>query len=545
MRKTGLFTTLFALVLAVLLPAFQANANEGFNDVAADFWAGAEIDTLVELGIISGYEDGTFQPNRTVTRAQAAIMLSKALDLDTDVPNPNYQDVSTNYHAYEEIAAVTDAGIMSGSNDSFRPGEPLTRAQMAVVLADAFHLEGDGSSSFSDVPEGFWAEAQIDAIYSYGITSGYENGTFGPRNVTTRAQFSVFLIGALAAHEEPVEPNELAELLKEAYANELALESYDFEGNMEMGLKLPASFTEIDPELEMVAGVMEDISIEIKNGTYQADPMMMEMDLAVTLGGDVNVTLNMPIIMTETKMWIKLPNSPFMPLPEELEGKFMEFDMETLAELEGQDPTGVMVNLDLQTEMALAVYNLFFDHFTDGFYDYADLNAIDYPNSIDAKHVVKFELTNEKLEEFLTTFVEGFMPGMVELMADPEYADLFGMTPEDAELIEAELEVIQAELTTLFNELDNVLDIKAFEEYIVINQDHIIAHNKLNLDLDFTLEGEVIGLKLNSNQGKSRINEEPIFTYGTPDAADVILFEEWLLESMEGLEGIEGIEGLE
>ncbi|WP_017726189.1 S-layer homology domain-containing protein [Halalkalibacterium ligniniphilum] len=526
MRKTGLVSMLFALILTVVLPGFQASANSAFKDVSAGFWAEKEINMLVEMGVISGYDNGTFRPNQPVTRAQAAIMLTNALDLHTDVPNPNYHDVKVDHHAYEAIAAVTAAGIMSGSDNSFNPNKPLNRAQMATVLASTFELEGDGSASFKDVRDDFWAAAAIDAIYTQGITTGYDNGTFRPNQATTRAQFSVFLVKAL---ETPDSESALASLLKEAYANEVALEAYDFSGNVEMGISLPASFYETDPELAMVAGVMEDITVEIKNGTYQKDPMKMEMDLAVTLGGDVNLTLNMPVIMTETKMWIKLPSSPFFELPPELDGKFIEFDMESLAMLEGADPTGMMVNLDLQTELALAVYDLFFDHFADGYYEFAELNAIDYPNAIDAKHVVKFELTNEKLESFATTFVEGFLPGMVELMADPEYADVFGITPEEAAQLAEELDMIQLELAALLEELQAVLTINTFEQYIVIDQNHHIAHDVLNLDVDFTIEGETLGLVLNSTQGKSRINLEPEFTYGIPAPEEVVPFEELFL----------------
>lgn len=520
MRKSGIVATLVTLLLFSILPVFQASAETAFPDVAEGHWAEKEIYTLVEQEVLNGFDDGTFRPNQAVTRAQAAIMLTNALNLDTAVAEPSYQDVEASHYAYDAIAAVTAAGIMSGSYNQFNPNQSLTRAEMAAVLTDAFSLEATGEASFTDVADSHWAKDAIDAIYSNGITEGYQDGTYAPSKATTRAEFAVLLVKTLQSGDT----EDLASLLKEVYANELEIESYDFAGDLEMGISLPASFTDIDPEFAMIAGVLEDISVEIKNGTYQLDPMQLEMVLAVTLGGDMNVTLEMPVVMTETKMWLKMPNSPLFPLPEELNGKFIEYDLEELAELEGQDP--FMMNLDLQTELAAAIYDLFFDHFTDGFYEQVALNAIDYPNSINAKHVVKFELTNEKLEEFLTVFIGGFMPDMIDLMADPEFAELFGITVEDAELVKEELDALQLELQTVLTEIENVLNIKKFEEYVVIDRNHYLAYNQFNLDLEFAFEDETLGLVINGGQSKSRINEEPNFSIGIPDADSIITLDE-------------------
>ena len=71
-------------------------------------------------------------------------------------------------------------------------------------------------------------------------------------------------------------------------------------------------------------------------GAYRADPRLIEVNLQLALKGDLAITFNVPILMTEKKTWIKIPNIPMLPIPEDIIGKFLELDLDELAEQAGQ-----------------------------------------------------------------------------------------------------------------------------------------------------------------------------------------------------------------
>ncbi len=169
-----------------------------FKDVNENTFGSSEIEYLAERNIIKGYPDGTYRPNQRLTRSQAASMLARAFELETENrPNPRYRDVKEDFHAYPEIAAVTDEGMMRGNGTLFSPNDYLTRAQMATILVRAFDLEGERKGVFNDVDSDYWAYDEIEILASHGIARG-SNGNFRPGEAVTRAQFAVFLKRALS-----------------------------------------------------------------------------------------------------------------------------------------------------------------------------------------------------------------------------------------------------------------------------------------------------------------------------------------------------------
>lgn len=172
-----------------------------FKDISANYDYFEEIMYSAQNNIITGYQDGTFRPNENISRAHAAVILARVLNLDTtNVINPNFKDVPTNHTYYKEIAAVAGAGIMSGKEDgTFDSNGKLTRAQMAKILAIAFELHNGGSQKarFKDVPTTHWAYSFIEALAYNNVTTGYQDGTFKPNQQITRAHFVVFIYRAV------------------------------------------------------------------------------------------------------------------------------------------------------------------------------------------------------------------------------------------------------------------------------------------------------------------------------------------------------------
>lgn len=101
------------------------------------YWGAQYITALQERQIIGGFPDGTFRPNESITRAQFAVIVTKAFGLDTNVPSRQFADPIPAWAA-PSIGAAVAAGFVSGFPDgTFRPNDVLTRAQAITVLTRA------------------------------------------------------------------------------------------------------------------------------------------------------------------------------------------------------------------------------------------------------------------------------------------------------------------------------------------------------------------------------------------------------------------------
>ena len=174
-----------------------------FSDVPVDHWAYDWIEDLYNAGLTSGYPDGTYRPGSPVTRAEMAVFLLKGMNTGTySPPSPDgshpFGDIAGHW-AEDWMEELYDVGLTSGYPDgTYRPQNEVTRAEMAVFLLRAKHGPGysppvTSGGAFSDIA-GHWAEDWIEQLAAEGITSGYVDGTFRPDNPVTRAEMAVFLV---------------------------------------------------------------------------------------------------------------------------------------------------------------------------------------------------------------------------------------------------------------------------------------------------------------------------------------------------------------
>ncbi|WP_162287884.1 S-layer homology domain-containing protein [Indiicoccus explosivorum] len=193
----------FLAVLVVLLvfsgTLASTSSAAGFPDVNEDDRFYDEIMYLTGESIINGFPDGTFQPKGDVTRAQAAIMIGRALGYDGTQQDTAFPDVDADVRASGYIAALTEAGIINGYPDgTYRPGDVVTRAEMAIFLHRAFVSEEyEGTEDFSDVAPGMRSFEAIADLQSLGIAGGYPDGTFRPDVELNREQFAAFMARAV------------------------------------------------------------------------------------------------------------------------------------------------------------------------------------------------------------------------------------------------------------------------------------------------------------------------------------------------------------
>lgn len=180
-----------------LKKAIAALPEGHFLDVEKDHWAFTSIKQLSKDGIMSGVKEGFFMPDETVTRAQAAAIIAKVKGLNVNEGISTFADVSDDHWAKNAISAVTDAGYFEYTTN-FEPNRALTRAEAADVISKAFSLTAsDYSAEFTDVHTNHWAHDSIVAVANYNIMSGYEDQSFKPNEKITRAQLANVIFSAI------------------------------------------------------------------------------------------------------------------------------------------------------------------------------------------------------------------------------------------------------------------------------------------------------------------------------------------------------------
>lgn len=161
---------------------------------------------LVDLYAIDGYPDGTFKPNRDVSRAQVAKMFTGALGLslpqNLDSALKRYNDVSPSHEYAVFIAATTVTEVFQGDGKGkFMPWQPITRGQMATVLGRILHdynTTEDVEVNFDNISSEAIEGLQI--IANLGVTTELDD--FRPNENVTRAQFAAFAYRTLTVIDE-------------------------------------------------------------------------------------------------------------------------------------------------------------------------------------------------------------------------------------------------------------------------------------------------------------------------------------------------------
>lgn len=177
-------------------------ANNPFKDVKVNSPYYKIIHEMRDAGIIQGYEDGTFRPDTTISRQHAAALVSRALkinDLTLEKINEFKQpkDLRTDSPYYEDIKGLVEAGLLElDSQGNVNPNKPLTRGEMAKIIAVAFNLEVKADYVFGDV-KGSKYEEYVKALYSNGVTTGYEDYTFKLNGSLTRVHYVLFMHRAM------------------------------------------------------------------------------------------------------------------------------------------------------------------------------------------------------------------------------------------------------------------------------------------------------------------------------------------------------------
>ena len=204
--KAALAATVAGGAFVTVAP-LNSQANEAgptvFKDLNEKAHYYAPVLNLSARGIVKGYEDGTFKPNKSVTRGQAAKILANTLGLDTvNVKDPGFTDVKKTDQYYGPIAALAEAGIINGYDDkTFKPNNNLKRSQMAKIITLGFGLEETAltDNRFTDVKSTDAYAGYVQAMLTNNVTTGTTATTFEPNALVTRGQIASFVVRSEAA----------------------------------------------------------------------------------------------------------------------------------------------------------------------------------------------------------------------------------------------------------------------------------------------------------------------------------------------------------
>lgn len=148
------------------------------------------VEEVKAIAYIKGYPDGTFKPQANVTRAEAAQMFATLLNGGTNFGTSGatkFSDASDDWYS-KAVNYVVGKGLISGyPNGTFKPNDSITRAEFAQMISGYIKNEKAGSSDFQDVKD-HWAKDAIDKLYGNKNVTGYPDGSFKPNAKITRAE---------------------------------------------------------------------------------------------------------------------------------------------------------------------------------------------------------------------------------------------------------------------------------------------------------------------------------------------------------------------
>jgi len=178
-----------------------------FGDVQKH-WARSFVDLAAAKGLVEGIGSGLYAPDKAVTRAEFAALLVRALGRGISAVNTGetYRDVTPDAWYFKVVMAAKELGLLDfAPGNDFKPNQPLTREEMAGMLAAAIRLEQPSAAGEAASLDGYKDIGSVDASYledvrlmvKLQIMKGTGEDTFSPKGLTTRAQAAVVFIRAL------------------------------------------------------------------------------------------------------------------------------------------------------------------------------------------------------------------------------------------------------------------------------------------------------------------------------------------------------------
>ena len=196
LKRMAAFLTALILCLGLSAAALAAVEDTGFADVDADAWYAEAVEYVRAHGIMNGTSAAIFNPDGTTTRGQITAILYRASGSPEVSGGAAFTDVADSAYYADAVRWASTYGIVTGYGDgTFRPDVPITRQQLAAILwryAGSPAPEG-GADSADEASIASYADTAVDWARDTGIISGRDGNRFDPNGRATRAQAAVIL----------------------------------------------------------------------------------------------------------------------------------------------------------------------------------------------------------------------------------------------------------------------------------------------------------------------------------------------------------------
>jgi hypothetical protein len=294
------------------------------------------------------------------------------------------------------------------------------------------------------------------------------------------------------------------------------MHAYAFSGTIGINdITIPANESDDLGMTAMIASMLKGAKLSF-DGQFDRDAKRTDVTMKVEYSSEgVSTTLEVPMIMTDEKMYMKIPNLPFLPLPEDLTSKFIEIDLKKLMEEQGTTDAPVINNdkmIKLSSDMVLAMIEPFEskEYFSEP--KAADVQGL--PQDAKYDSLVQFQLTNENFPAALDTILNKVAPAVIDLLAsDEEYLKLIGVKKEDLDTVKQQLTENSAQWVEQAKKAVKVNDFKLTTGV----KDGYMTFQGINADI--AVSDESIGeTKLNMyvHSTYSAINEKQTFKQEIP-----------------------------
>jgi hypothetical protein len=264
-------------------------------------------------------------------------------------------------------------------------------------------------------------------------------------------------------------------------------------------------------------------------GAYRADPMHAEMTLTLALKGDLSFNLNIPVVVTEDKVWVKIPSIPLLPLPDGVTGKFLELDLKELAEETGE--AAPSFDLAQNQKFTNELLSIVFKHIDEKtYFTNVKVEEAGLPDSVKAKQVIRFQLSKEQVEPLLKTAIEKILPEFFNLLStNEEYRALIGISDEELQEAKKGLEEAgQKDFSESMAEFNKSVKALSATSNFAIDEKEYLVYSDFQFRIEVEEEGQTGAIALKGVSEVKDINADVKLEYegGPKDVITMKQFEE-------------------
>ncbi|SER94540.1 autotransporter-associated beta strand repeat-containing protein [Gracilibacillus ureilyticus] len=208
LRKQFIKFTAIIVTLTTVYSMLPVQAVSQLTDINGNF-AEEQIQTWVDEGLIEGYPDGTFKPDKFITRAEFMSLVNRAFGYKNEA-EIIFNDVTEDAWYFTDVAKAVEAGYLDGYPDNtMKPDDHITRQEAAKVIAviKSLNKDEESANSFKDSESiSDWSKGFVGGVAAENLMVGYPDGSFKPLHNITRAEV-VMTLHNVSESDEVVKPS--------------------------------------------------------------------------------------------------------------------------------------------------------------------------------------------------------------------------------------------------------------------------------------------------------------------------------------------------